>query len=161
VFVTAIITSSSDAKLARAASLGATHTINYRTTPDWDEAVLRLTSNHGADIILEVGGAGTLNKSFQCVAFGGLISAIGYLAGKQDNDAATRTNVNVLALARTVTLKGIQNGPKDRFEEMLALYKEKKIRPVVDRVFAFEQAKEGLQYLYGGSHFGKVVIKVA
>jgi NADPH:quinone reductase-like Zn-dependent oxidoreductase len=66
----------------------------------------------------------------------------------------------VLALSRNVTLKGILNGPKDRFEEMLGLYAQKQIHPVIDRVFEFEKAKDALQYLYAGSHFGKVVVRV-
>jgi NADPH:quinone reductase-like Zn-dependent oxidoreductase len=70
-------------------------------------------------------------------------------------------NVNVLALMRNVTLHGILNGPRDRFEEMLRVYREKEVTPVVDKVFAFEEAKDALKYLYGGKHFGKVVVRVA
>ncbi|KIW62363.1 hypothetical protein PV04_10543 [Phialophora macrospora] len=156
---TTIITSSSDDKLSRARSIGATHVINYRTNPEWEEIVMGVTENEGADIILETGGAQTLRKSFDCIAFGGVIACIGYLSGKQD-EPTDRTNVNVLALRRTVTLKGIMNGPRDRFEEMLRFYEKKKIRPVVDKVFSFDEAREALQYLYGGGHFGKVVIRV-
>ncbi|RYP56347.1 hypothetical protein DL769_009931 [Monosporascus sp. CRB-8-3] len=157
--LTTIITSSSDAKLDRARKLGADHTINYKKTPNWHEKVLELTGGKGADVIFETGGAETLTKSFQCVAFGGIISAIGYLSGKEDVPG-NRVNTNVLALARNVTLKGILNGPKDRFEEMLRLYQEKEIHPVIDREFEFEEAKYALKYLYGGAHFGKVVINV-
>lgn len=156
----AIVTSSSDAKLERAKQLGADYCINYKTNPDWDQEVLKITNNNGADIIFECGGAQTLQKSFDCVAFGGLISCIGYLSGKEDAPGS-RMNTNVLALKRNVTLKGILNGPKDRLEEMLRLYSEKQIHPVVDKVFAFEEAKDALQYLFKGSHFGKVVIKIA
>jgi NADPH:quinone reductase-like Zn-dependent oxidoreductase len=154
-----IITSSSDAKLLQAKKLGADQTINYKTTPDWDQEVLKLTNGEGVDIIFENGGAATLKKSFECIAFGGLIDCIGYLSGKEDA-VDDRTNTNVLALKRNVTLKGLLNGPKDRFEEMLKFYEEKEIRPVVDRVFTFEQSKEALKYLFSGGHFGKVVIKV-
>lgn len=120
---------------------------------------MRLTNDHGVAIILEAGGAQTLRKSFNCIAFGGLINAIGYLSGKED-DPGDRLNANVLALRRNVTLKGILNGPKDRFEEMLQFYDQHKIKPVVDRVFPFDQAKEAFKYLYSGGHFGKVVIRV-
>ncbi|KAK6597191.1 zinc-binding dehydrogenase [Botrytis cinerea] len=155
-----IITSSSDAKLAQAKALGADHTINYRTTPIWSEEVMKITQNEGVSNIFETGGALTLRQSFDAIAFGGLINAIGYLSGKED-DNADRTNTNVLALRRNVTLKGILNGPRERFEEMLKWYEEKKVRPVVDRVFGFEEAKEGLEYLFKGGHFGKVVVKVS
>ncbi|CRK42130.1 hypothetical protein BN1723_005287 [Verticillium longisporum] len=156
---TTIITSSSDAKLEKAKALGANHVINYRTTPDWQAQVMALTGEEGADVILETGGAQTLRKSFDCVAYGGVIACIGYLSGKQD-EAGDRTNVNLLALARNVTLKGILNGPRDRFEEMVRFYEAHAIRPVVDRVFGFAEGREALQYLFSGSHFGKVVVKV-
>lgn len=155
-----IITSSSDAKLELAKKLGADKTINYKTSPDWEKEVLKMTNNEGVDIIFENGGAQTLRKSFDCIAFGGLINCIGYLSGKEDA-VGDRTNTNVLALRRNVTLKGLLNGPKERLEEMLDFYDEKKIHPVVDKVFGFEEAKEALIYLFKGGHFGKVVIKVS
>ncbi|QSZ37828.1 hypothetical protein DSL72_008928 [Monilinia vaccinii-corymbosi] len=145
-----IITSSSDAKLAQAKSLGADHTINYRTHPTWSEEVTKITQGHGVSNIFENGGALTLRQSFDAIAFGRLINCIGHLSGKEDG-GSDRTNTNVLALRRNVTLKGIVNGPRGRFEEMLGWYEEKGIRPVVDRVFGFEEAKEGLEYLFKGA----------
>ena len=155
-----IITSSSDAKLEQASRLGATHTINYRTDPDWQDEVMRSTNNEGVDIIFETGGAQTLRKSFDCIAFGGLINCIGYLSGKEDAPG-DRINTNVLALRRNVMLKGILNGPKDRFEEMIKFYEAHGIHPVIDRIFSFDEARDALKYLYSGSHFGKVVVKVS
>lgn len=154
-----IVTSSSDEKLQRAIELGAKDTINYRSKPDWDDEVLSKTNGEGADIIIEVGGATTLRKSFECVRFGGLIACIGYLGGKQD-EAGDRTNTNLLCLKRNVTLKGIVNGPRDELERMLRFYDEKKIKPVVDKKFRFEEADKALQYLFSGGHFGKVVVQV-
>ncbi|CAH0045387.1 unnamed protein product [Clonostachys solani] len=164
-----IVTSSSDDKLDRARKdLGASSGINYRTHWEWHEFVLEATEGAGADYILETGGADTLRRSFACVAFGGTIACIGYLSGKGEDGAdggaeggLNRLNVNVLALRRNVTLKGILNGPRDRFEEMLGFYEKKRIRPVVDKVFGFEEAKDAFKYLAEGAHFGKVVIKVA
>jgi NADPH:quinone reductase-like Zn-dependent oxidoreductase len=155
-----IITSSSDEKLQKAKELGADHLINYRTNPKWEEEVMKITNKNGADVVLECGGAETLYKSLDCIAFGGLISCIGYVSGREDKPNEPRPNLNLLALRRTVTLKGIINGPRDRFEEMCRFYAQHKIRPVVDRVFKFDQAKEALQYVVNESHFGKVVIKV-
>ncbi|KAF4119538.1 D-arabinose 1-dehydrogenase, Zn-dependent alcohol dehydrogenase family [Geosmithia morbida] len=165
-----IVTSSSDDKLRRAEQLGAGTAINYRTHWEWQEQVLDATGRRGADFIFETGGQRTLRKSFDSIAFGGTIACIGYLSGKGeegggDDDGSggvqNRLNVNVLALRRNVTLKGILNGPRDRFEEMIAFYDAKKIRPVVDKVFAFEEAKEAFKYLRDGQHFGKVVVRVA
>ncbi|KAI3397631.1 hypothetical protein diail_10502 [Diaporthe ilicicola] len=158
---TTIVTSSSDDKLSRSKELGADHVINYRTNPDWEDKVMEITGGNGADIIFEVGGARTLRKSFKCASFGGVINSIGYVTGKQDDPNDDLTNINVLALTRTVILKGIINGPKDRFEELCGFHAEHQVRPVVDRVFDFAQAKEALQYLHSASHFGKVVIRVA
>ncbi|PVI04148.1 hypothetical protein DM02DRAFT_611758 [Periconia macrospinosa] len=154
-----IATSSSDAKLERAKNLGATTLINYKSSPDWETEVLKSTSDEGADIIFEVGGAKTLRQSFDCVKFGGTIACIGYLSGKVD-EGTDRTNTNLLCLRRNVTLKGILNGPRDRLEEMLKFYEQKQIRPVVDKVFKFEQGKDALAYLFSGGHFGKVVVRV-
>jgi NADPH:quinone reductase-like Zn-dependent oxidoreductase len=155
-----IITSSSDDKLAKAKALGADHLINYRTTPAWDEEVLRLTSNRGADIILENGGALTTAKSFNCIRFGGLFNAIGYVSGKVDPEGE-RVNINVQAIRKNVTLVGMLNGPRDRFEEMLSFYEAHGIKPVIDKVFGFEEARDALGYLWGGGHFGKVVVRVS
>ncbi|UNI24704.1 hypothetical protein JDV02_010431 [Purpureocillium takamizusanense] len=174
-----ILTSSDDDKLRRARDhLRLADTcINYRTHWQWQEPVMRATDGRGADVIFETGGARTLRKSFESVAFGGVINCIGYLSGKHDEDDGGgnggngggddktpqlhRLNVNVLALRRNVILRGIINGPKDRFEEMLGFYQDKKIKPVVDKIFDFDDAKDAFDYLAKGKHFGKVVIKVS
>lgn len=121
---------------------------------------MRLTNGNGVDLIFENGGAQTTSKSFDCIAFGGTIASIGYVSGKFDAPE-DRTNINVRALSKNFTLVGILNGPKDRLQELLAFCEKGKIRPVVDKVFGFEQAKDALEYLWSGSHFGKVVIRVA
>ncbi|KAK0639465.1 hypothetical protein B0T16DRAFT_432279 [Cercophora newfieldiana] len=155
-----IIMSSSDEKLEKAKALGADDVINYWTNPDWQDEVMKITDGKGADVILETGGAETLYKSLDCIGFGGLISCIGYVSGGEDKPNVSKPNLNVLALRRTVTLKGVINGPRDRFEEMCRFYEQQQIRPVVGRVFPFGEAKEAIKYVVSGSHFGKVVIKV-
>ncbi|KAL1900581.1 hypothetical protein Sste5346_002304 [Sporothrix stenoceras] len=160
---TTVVTSSSDDKLEVAKKMGGDYLINYKTTPRWADAVMEKTGGHGADIIFENGGASTLRQSFDAIAFGGIINCIGYLGGKTNtvSEGDDMTGINVLALRRNMTLRGILNGPRDRFEEMLAFYNEKKIHPVVNRIFSFNQSKEAIQYLFGGQHFGKVVIQVS
>jgi NADPH:quinone reductase-like Zn-dependent oxidoreductase len=83
---TVIATSSSDAKLETARKLGATHTINYITYPDWENEVLRLTNNEGVDHVLEVGGGRTIEQSVACTKHGGLISLVGFLGGNEEVD---------------------------------------------------------------------------
>ena len=81
-----ISTSSSDQKLELARKLGAQHTINYKTTPDWELEALRLTNNRGVDHVIEVGGAGTIDKSLVSLRQGGLVSIIGYLTSSRKLD---------------------------------------------------------------------------
>ena len=148
-----IVTSSSDQKLARARELGASGGINYKTTPEWEKEVRRQTDGRGADHIVEVGGAGTLNRSLACVRMGGTISMIGVLAGAS---AEVRTT---MILFRAVRIQGIFVGSRAMFEEMNRAISAHSLRPVVDRVFPFGEAPAALRHLESGSHFGKVVVQ--
>jgi NADPH:quinone reductase-like Zn-dependent oxidoreductase len=152
----AIVTSSSDEKLARAKAMGAWETVNYRTTPDWDKAVWKLTDKRGADHVVEVGGPGTLEKSLGCVAAGGHVALIGVLTGF----GAPSGSIFPL-VAKNARMNGIYVGPRDEFEKMNAYLAQKSIKPVVDRVFAFEDAAAAYDYQRSGSHFGKIVIRMA
>jgi NADPH:quinone reductase-like Zn-dependent oxidoreductase len=149
-----IITSSSDQKLERARQLGASDGINYRTTPDWEERVRELTGGGGVDHVVEVGGAGTLAKSLKAVRMGGHISLIGVLAngGGQVNP--------IPILMKTVRVQGIFVGSREMFEAMNRAIALHQLRPVVDRVFPFAEAREAFRYLQSGAHFGKVCIRL-
>lgn len=149
-----IITSSSDEKRQRAAELGAAATVNYRSTPEWHEEVLRLTGGRGVDHVVEVGGAGTLAKSFQCVGFRGRISLIGVLSGREGD-----TNPHPLMM-KNATLCGIFVGSRAMFEQMNEAIAVNDMRPVIDRIFPFAEAASAYEYQRGGKHFGKVVIRV-
>jgi NADPH:quinone reductase-like Zn-dependent oxidoreductase len=145
-------TSSSDAKLDRARALGLADGINYRTTPDWGDRVRQLTGA-GVDHVVEVGGAGTLGQSLRAVRMGGLISLIGVLSGGGE--------VNPMpVLMKNVRVQGIYVGSRAMFEAMNRAIALHKLRPVVDRVFPFEQAADALRHMESGAHFGKIVIKV-
>ncbi|KAI0429306.1 putative alcohol dehydrogenase [Xylaria sp. FL1042] len=157
--LTTIITSSSDTKLQKAKELGADYTINYSELPNWDAEVLRLTNSQGADIILETGGPGTMDRSLNCVACGGTINAIGVLTGSMDQ-GKSQLSTGMRLIQRNATLKGINVGPRDRAEEMMALYETAQIHPVIDRVFEFSEVLEALRYVESGSHVGKVVVKI-
>ncbi len=147
-----ISTSSSDEKLVRSKGMGASDGINYKTNPDWEKRVIELTGGVGVDIIVEVGGAGTLGKSLRAVRVGGHISLIGVLAGQ---DQA----VNPLpAVMKGVRIQGIFVGSREMFEAMNRAISVHKIKPVLDRVFAFGEVKAALHYMESGAHFGKVVV---
>lgn len=149
-----IITSSSDEKLARARELGADETINYKTTLDWEKRVFELTNKQGADQIIEVGGSGTLQKSLDAISFGGRISLIGVLSGFEGL-------INPWpVVARSVTLQGIYVGSREMFEAMNTFLSEHQMKPVIDRTFAFSQAREAFQLMAAGGHFGKIVVRV-
>jgi len=150
-----IVTSSSDEKLARAAELGAAATVNYSTTPQWDQEVLRLTAGRGVDHIIEVGGVGTLAKSFQCVGFRGQVTLIGVLAGREGD-----TNPHPLMM-KNASLCGVFVGSRAMFEQMNEAIAVNRMQPVVDRVFPFADAADAYDYHRNGKHFGKVVISIA
>src|SRR5262245_58657037 len=148
-----ISTSSSDEKLARLCGLGASDGINYKTTPEWDKRVRELTGA-GADHIVEVGGASTLPKSIKAVRMGGRISLIGNVTGAGEINP-------VPILMKNVRVQGIFVGSREMFEAMNRAIVTHHVRPVVDRVFPFEQTREAMRYMESGAHFGKVCIKVA
>ncbi len=148
-----IVTSSSDAKLARVKEMGASDLINYRTTPDWDKPVRQLTGGVGVDAIVEVGGAGTLPLSIRCVKLGGYVALIGVLTGGGEFNPMP-------VLMRHIRLQGIFVGSVQMFAGMLKAIEVAQMRPVIDRVFPFEQAIDALKHMESGSHFGKVVIRV-
>jgi NADPH:quinone reductase-like Zn-dependent oxidoreductase len=147
-----IATSGSDEKLARLKALGASDGINYKTTLDWDKPVRELTGA-GADHIVEVGGAGTLPKSFKAVRMGGTISLIGNVTGGGEVNP-------VPVLMKTIRLQGIFVGSRVMFEAMNRAIEIASMRPVVDRVFEFDQAREAMHYMESGAHFGKICIRV-
>jgi NADPH:quinone reductase-like Zn-dependent oxidoreductase len=151
---TVIVTSSSDEKLERARALGADHTINYRSTPEWDAEVLKLTHKRGVDHVVEVGGSGTLARSLNAVRQGGHVHLIGVLSepGK---------GVDVLTVLRkSIYLNGVYVGSRAMFTALNAAIAANKIEPVVDKVFPLADARAAFEYLQSGSHFGKVVLAV-
>jgi NADPH:quinone reductase-like Zn-dependent oxidoreductase len=147
-----IITSSSDEKLARAKALGADETINYKTTPEWDKEVLRLTAGRGVDMVLEVGGGETFTRSMSSVRASGQMAVIGVLSG-----VAGTIPVGLIGI-QTLSVRGIFVGSMAMFEDMNRAIAAHQLRPVIDRVFPFEQSVDALRYLQSAQHFGKIVI---
>jgi NADPH:quinone reductase-like Zn-dependent oxidoreductase len=149
-----IVTSSSDEKLARARELGADETINYRTHPDWDLEVFRLTNKRGVDHIVEVGGAGTLPRSFKAVTPGGRIYLIGVLAGKGEGVDPTPI------LAKAIHLDGVSVGSRGMYTRMIAAIEANHIHPIIDRTFPLTQTREALAHMQTGNHFGKIILNL-
>ena len=148
-----ILTSSSDEKLGRGRALGADDLINYRKTPEWDAEALRLTDGIGADHIVEVGGPGTLERSLKAVRMGGTLSVIGAVSGQGQIDPRPINR-------KAITLRGIHVGSQEMFEAMNRAITQSGLKPVIDRVFSFEDAKAAYEHMMSGQHFGKIVVQI-
>lgn len=151
-----IVTSSSDEKLERARKLGAAHAINYKTHPDWEKEVHRLTNKRGVDHVVEVGGGGTLAKSLASVAAGGHVALVGVLTG-----FGPPTESLFPLVGKNATLSGIYVGSRADFLALNVFLAEHRIRPVVDCTFAFEDAGAAFAHLEAAGHFGKVVLSIS
>jgi NADPH:quinone reductase-like Zn-dependent oxidoreductase len=150
-----IVTSSSDEKLMRARQLGAKGCINYKKESDWDQRARELTGGTGVDLVVEVGGAGTLTQSLKAVRPGGRISLIGVLTG-------TAGTINPLPIVmKKIRIDGIFVGSREVFESMNRAISLHRLHPVVDRVFSFEESGQALRNMESGTHFGKICIKIA
>lgn len=148
-----IVTSSSDAKLERARELGAVATLNYRREPEWARAVKEITEGRGVDLVVEVGGAETLPQSVRSVRPGGQISLIGNLSGGV-------LDFNLIPVfMRGVRIQGILVGHREGFAAMSTAIQEHQMRPVVDRVLPWTEARQAFEYLSGARHFGKVCLR--
>jgi NADPH:quinone reductase-like Zn-dependent oxidoreductase len=149
-----IITSKSDAKLERAKAMGASAAINYEKTPEWGKRVRELTDGLGADVVVELGGATTLAQSLMATRVGGQVCVIGVLGGSTHE-------LSVLPmLMQNLRLQGVLVGSRERFEEMNRAIAAAELRPVVDRVFAFGEARAAFEALARGDHFGKICIQI-
>ncbi|NQW09904.1 MAG: NAD(P)-dependent alcohol dehydrogenase [Alphaproteobacteria bacterium] len=147
-----ILTSSSDEKLARARTMGAAETINYRATPDWENAVLELTGGRGVDLTVEVGGAGTLTKSLHATRVAGAVALIGVLTGG--------TVDPVLVMRKSIRLQGVYVGSRRMFADMNRAIEHHRIAPVIDHSVGFDAAPDAYRAMQAAGHFGKIVIRV-
>jgi NADPH:quinone reductase-like Zn-dependent oxidoreductase len=149
-----IITSGSDAKLSRAQALGADHCINYRTTPDWGEQARALNGGRGVDVVVEIGGEGTLRQSIVALGRGGHIAIVGYLAGID-------LGLNVFDLIeRNANLHGVSVGSAEAFAQMMNFVAEHALQPVIDKTYSLEDTGEALRDIVKGAHFGKLVVSI-
>jgi NADPH:quinone reductase-like Zn-dependent oxidoreductase len=147
-------TSSSEEKLKRAYELGMDAGCNYREQPEWSRWAMEMTAGRGVNRVIEVGGAGTFAQSLRAVGVGGLVAQIGVLSGGMAESAALAP-----ILHKQIRVQGIYVGSHAMFEEMNEAIANAHLRPVVDRVFAFEEVREALAVMESGAHFGKIVIR--
>ncbi|HTT01103.1 MAG TPA: NAD(P)-dependent alcohol dehydrogenase [Steroidobacteraceae bacterium] len=150
-----IITSSSDEKLQRARKLGAVGTVNYKKTADWETPVRELTGGLGVHQVLEVGGKDSLPHALKALAPGAHVALIGGLGGFGGDIPA------MALMGSNSTASGIYVGSRADFEAMNAFIEKHKMKPVVDRVFAYEDAPAAFDLMRSGNFFGKIVIRVS
>lgn len=150
--VRVIMTSSSDDKLARAREMGAWQTVNYTTHPDWEKPVLDITGGRGVDAVVEVGGAGTLERSIAATRVAGTIALIGVLTGGEINP--------VMIMRKSIRLQGIYVGPRRMFLEMSRAIAFHGLKPVIHQTFPFDEAPKAYHAMARAGHFGKLVVSI-
>lgn len=163
-----ILTSSSNEKIALIKKkLGEKNisTINYREIPEWGKKAKEISDGgRGVDHILEVGGTKTLKQSFEALAFGGSIGLIGFLARNEKDDDSSKigfSDISVLALMKNATVRAILIGSVEQFNDMNRAIDTHQIKPIVDKIFKFQDLKSAYEYQWSQQHVGKVVVKVA
>lgn len=151
---TVIATSSSDSKLERVRALGAAHTINYKATPEWGKRVLELTGGRGVDVVVEVGGPGTLPQSIRAARVGGHIALIGVLTGRGGEIPTA------LLMAKQQRLQGLIVGSRRHQQDFVRALEATGIKPVIDKTFALAQLADAFKHEAAGAHFGKICIDI-
>lgn len=149
-----ILLSSSDEKLERARELGTDVLVNYKLNPDWEKIVLEKTNGKGVDLVLELGGVGTLAKSMASAKTNGRISLVGVLTG-------TEGAVNPMPIIRkSLSVNGIYVGSRDMQKQLHGFLEVSKIKPIIDRIFPMDQVQDAFEFMQNGKHFGKIVVKL-
>ena len=148
-----ISTSSSGSKLERLKVLGADHLVNYKETPEWGQAAAALTGGRGVDVVVEVGGAGTLGQSLQAVRIGGHISLIGVLAGWAGEVPTA------VAMGKNVAIKGVTVGSRAHQEDMIEALEVTGIRPAIDSSFTLDKIANAFAHQAANKHFGKICLE--
>jgi NADPH:quinone reductase-like Zn-dependent oxidoreductase len=149
-----IATSSSDEKLAKVRELGADHTVNYKAEPEWGAVVRALTSGRGVDMVVEVGGPGTLAQSIVAARMGGYIALIGTLTGRAGEVPTA------LLMGKQLHLEGIVVGSRQHQLDMVQALEVTGLKPIIDRVFPLSQLADAFRYEASGKHFGKIAIDI-
>ena len=149
---TVIATSSSEEKLERLRSLGAAATVNYRIHSHWGQEVLRLTNGSGVDLAIDIGGASTLNESIIATGMNGVVGIVGLVGG-------LNANINLAEVfQKNLRLEGIETGSRTLLQDMIAWFEIKRLMPLVDCVYPFDDSRTAFKHLQDGRHMGKVCI---
>ncbi|QBD82603.1 NAD(P)-dependent alcohol dehydrogenase [Ktedonosporobacter rubrisoli] len=148
-----IVISSSNEKLERVRALGADELINYREVPDWPAKARELTNGKGVDLLVDV--TGNLQQSVKAVAVMRQISMVGFLG-----QTAVQIENIIPILQGNIRLQGVNTGHRESFEAMNMAIAQHRLRPVIDRIFPFEEAVEAFRFMQSGKYFGKICIRL-
>ncbi|WP_296597617.1 NAD(P)-dependent alcohol dehydrogenase [Phenylobacterium sp.] len=152
---TVIATTSSEAKADQLRALGAAHVVNYAQDPEWGRSVRALTGGRGVDRVVEVGGPGTIGQSLRAVAVGGEIASIGFLSTENPG-------IDFFQLKMSgASFRNITVGDRAALSDLVRAVAATGLKPIVDRVFPFEEARDAFAHLESGAHLGKVVVRCA
>ncbi|MDG6078346.1 NAD(P)-dependent alcohol dehydrogenase [Erythrobacter litoralis] len=149
-----IATSSSDEKIERLKEMGADHTLNYESTPEWGKEVSKLTGGAGVDSIVEIGGPGTLNQSLDAVRVGGHIALIGVLTGRAGKVQTAKL------MGKNVRLQGLTVGSRAMQLDMIDAIEANGIQPVISDSFPLERLADAFRHQESGEHFGKIGVDI-
>jgi NADPH:quinone reductase-like Zn-dependent oxidoreductase len=152
---------SKENKAQRLKTLGADHVINYRLNHEWYKEVLALTEDRGADLVLETGGTDTLEQSVPATGFGKQIILLTSIGTVNPGNPVALNKILSILFVKNITLQPSFVGSRLAFEAMNRAITLHKIKPLIDTVFPFEEARKAYYYLAKGEQLGKVVIKVA
>ena len=151
-----ILTSSSQAKLAIGAELGADHLINYRTTPEWEKEVRAITHGRGADLVLDLGGEHTLARSVYAARMGGAVVIAGVLSG-----FGTAALPVSYAMTHNTRLVGVTVGSAATLTELCGVMAARRLHPQVSHTFDWTELDEAVRVMRAGEHVGKIVVTVS
>lgn len=148
-----IATSSSDDKLDRVKQLGADETVNYKTHPEWGKKVLELTNGEGVDHVVEVGGPATINQSLIALKVGGHIAQIGVLSGNE-------AEIPILSiLGKQARIHGLTVASRQDQIEFVKALEVIDTKPVIDKIFHYDDLAEAFARQQSGAHFGKICVE--
>lgn len=150
-----IITSSSDDKLAAIEHLGADHTVNYRTTPEWEQEVLSFTDGRGADLVLDLGGPETMARAVASVRMEGTVAVIGVLSGFGAAEIPVTT-----VMTRQIRVRGITVGSVAAHRDLCAAVAAHELRPQISHTFDWSELGEAQRVQQAGEHLGKIAVTV-
>ena len=149
------ITSSSDDKLDHMRRLGADITVNYVKTPDWEKEVIAQTEGLGVEYVFDHAGPVTMKKSMACCKPNGKVFMVGRTGGR----AERQPNI-VNAYRNNLSIHTLSAGPRIMLDDLVRAWGFNKMKPVIDKVFSFQDGIAAFKYLESGKHTGKVVIKI-